>query len=1173
MADPRDHVGTGRYTIGTKLGEGGMGTVFRAVDRLTGAEVALKRLTVRKPAPDPTTPMTSPPAGSSPRPAAVASLESAATQLAFGTDAPTLDAATHAGPGTGDGSDGTPTRHERPGPPSPAAVLPAAAKPTSDSVPAMRLAIASEFRILASLRHPNIISVLDYGFDDHHDPYLVLEVLDGARTITAAARDQPLQVRIGYVAQMLQALDYLHRRGIRHRDLKPSNVLVADGRVRVLDFGLALESGERHRPAGTLGYIAPEVMRGEPHTAIADLYAAGIVAFELLAGHHPLGRTEDEVLRAASGPPALVLHDDTLPPAAIVALIDTVRRLLEPQPERRPSTAAQALRLLTRTGVVGALDGEDVRRSTVSAARLVGHARERGQLREALSRARKGQGGVVALVGDSGAGKSRLIDDLRTHALVSGCTVVAGGEVAERGAAYQAWQAPLRRLALELTPAAPVAWPFLTLIVPDIGELVGIGQITTPMMDPQTLQLMLMSAAEAVMRAAPGPTVVVLEDLHWAGAESLALLGWMTRVAAELPLLIVATTRPEGVAAVCGPGVDVIKVEPLVRRDLEELAVAVLGPLGDRADLIDLLARDTGGVPLYVVEALRLLAGQAGSLDDIGMMRLPSRLTIDVLDQALRDRLARLPGEALPMCQLAALIGPDLDLGMLAAIAPELDLAAGLAAAEAAGVIAVDVSGWHFTHDRVREVLVETIAADHRALRHRQIAEWLDLAAVDPVPMARHWGLAGDREREAVWTAAAGNALLTRAAYPRARACFDRALELIEARGLSGGERQRVELQLQLGRGTCALIIDGFSSPATAAAYDRAAALCESLGVSGGAEAFAVLFGQATVHLFRGAVTASRELASRALRLAQDARDVDLEIEGRFAVANADFWLADLPAAERNVVRVMALWTPDRAPLHLERFGQLPRVTCMTAGAWGQWASGAPDAALARAEESVTIARAVGHGFSEAIAVQIVAITRALRRDVDATLACAEELVRHGAPFPSYLITARALRSWALANRERDPQYLGEMIGAWREWQAIGAGLAHTFLAGLLADAHLLFAQPAEALAVARDGLAWAEGHDERALIADLLRLEGDAHRALGDVSQARDRYAEAVRTAERQGAASLGLRAACAWAGLELDAGDPVEARAVLAPALDRMHDGADTVDQRQARALLARM
>ncbi|MBZ0238102.1 MAG: hypothetical protein K8M05_37680, partial [Deltaproteobacteria bacterium] len=407
----------------------------------------------------------------------------------------------------------------------------------------------------------------------------------------------------------------------------------------------------------------------------------------------------------------------------------------------------------------------------------------------------------------------------------------------------------------------------------------------------------------------------------------------------------------------------------------------------------------------------------------------------------------------------------------------------------------------------------------------------------------------------------------------RARASFARALELLDDRGLSGAERDRAELQLQLGRGTCALIIDGFSSPATAAAYDRAAALCEALGVGGGVQAFMVLFGQAAVHLFRGDIESSVNLSERALRVAQEANDVDLEIEGRFALSNAQFWSGQLEACEANVQRVLALWTPERAAVHVERFGQIPRVTCMTGGAWGAWASGRPELALRRAEEAVAIARQHDHNFSEAIAVQIVAFVCAMRRDVEATLVEAEALVRFGAPFPAYMILARTLRAWALAHRERDLHYLDEMRRAWADWRAIGQGAGHTLMTALMADVLLLFGQAGEALEMAREGIAWVRARHERPLLADLECLEGRALHRQGDVAGARAAFAAGDASARAIGADTLSLRVAVAWATLEYDEGDFVLARERLAPALERMREGADTIDVIDGRALLARL
>src|SRR5262249_21886379 len=203
-----------RYRLVDQIGQGGMGSVYRATDRLTGQTVALKRVTA------PT------------------------DQLVFAS--------------------------------------------RTDASFDLRLSLAHEFRTLASLRHPNIISVLDYGFDDQRQPYFTMDILEDARTILDTGRTKPFDVQIDLITQMLQALAYLHRRGILHRDLKPGNVLVEGGRVKVLDFGLAISRKESGgTTSGTIAYMAPEVLDGKLATEKADLYASGVIAYELLAWKHP----------------------------------------------------------------------------------------------------------------------------------------------------------------------------------------------------------------------------------------------------------------------------------------------------------------------------------------------------------------------------------------------------------------------------------------------------------------------------------------------------------------------------------------------------------------------------------------------------------------------------------------------------------------------------------------------------------------------------------------------------------------------------------------------------------------------------------------------------------------------------------------------------------------------
>lgn len=206
-----------------------------------------------------------------------------------------------------------------------------------------------EAQSAASLSHPNVVTVYDYG-EDPSGPFIVMELVDGEDLATIMRRNGPLPpaqaARIA--AAVARALAAAHGRGLVHRDVKPGNVLIGrDGRVKVVDFGIAraIAEAQMTMPGTTLGsvhYFSPEQARGEPATTASDIFALGIVLYEMLTGSRPWeGDSAASVaLARLTGPvPDPLRIRPGLPPA--VALVATTAMARSPM-ERYPSAGLMA---------------------------------------------------------------------------------------------------------------------------------------------------------------------------------------------------------------------------------------------------------------------------------------------------------------------------------------------------------------------------------------------------------------------------------------------------------------------------------------------------------------------------------------------------------------------------------------------------------------------------------------------------------------------------------------------------------------------------------------------------------------------------------------------------------------------------------------------------------------
>lgn len=552
-----------RYRLLERIGKGGMGEVFRAHDRLTGQSVALKRVYFSLNGPTP--------------PASVQDSRALAQTVAATEPQTQATSPTRLGQTT-------------------------SVRSLSAQEQTLRLHLTQEFRTLSSLRHPHIVSVIDYGFADDRQPYFTMEFLEGAVSIDKAGRDQPLPVQVALLQQVLQAVTYLHRCGILHRDLKPGNILVTSGaqglHIKVVDFGLALAARDIDLPniAGTLGYIAPEILRGDAASPATDLFAVGVIAYELLVGVHPFaGRPTGELVQQAL---ALRpnLEEDSRLDAAMKAVL---RRAMAHEPgERYADAVAFSHDLCQAAQLPLPKETLEIRNSFLQAAAFVARGSEFAQLRQALTEAARGRGALFLIGGESGVGKSRLLDELRTLALVRGLRVVQGQAVNAAGGAYQVWKEALRPLCLDAA-LTDLDAGVLRAAVPDIAALLDRPVPEPPVLTPQSAHMRLLLCIESLLRAQSEPLLILLEDLHWAEATSLAVLQRLLHARAldEQSLLIVGTfrsdERPELPFEL--PGAQTLVLHRLKPEEIAALSAAMLGAAGRRPELLHLLTHETEG--------------------------------------------------------------------------------------------------------------------------------------------------------------------------------------------------------------------------------------------------------------------------------------------------------------------------------------------------------------------------------------------------------------------------------------------------------------------------------------------------------------------------------------------------------------------------------------------------
>ncbi|HEY4002869.1 MAG TPA: protein kinase [Candidatus Xenobia bacterium] len=619
-----------------------------------------------------------------------------------------------------------------------------------------------EYSVLSRLSHANLVQVYEYGMDGGR-PFYTMELLEGT-TLAAltAAEDLPREdlwgarnpVIFRILFALLDAMEHLHRRGIVHRDVKPGNIMLTPGGgIKLMDFGLARDASvdavltEPGTIVGTLRYCSPEQVASKPVDARSDIYAFGVILYELATGRPPFSGdgwpVVSQILKEPVPPP--VQFNPRLPGQFAGLML----RCLEKKATNRPQSVGKVRQQL---GALADALGVDVPQTETDrrirlevageqilfAPRYIAPAGMRATCEKFLSFIEGGHNGFMLVYGDEGMGKSRFAEEFEGIAQERKVRVVRSTCEGSGAVPYHA-VAPLIQSICHGMSTDELGARF-----GDAGLARFLEAGEAPDGDPHAEKLKLFAAVSRVVRYAAREEglLFVVDDIQWADIDNFELLSYLVRDQAYRPAV---GDHGVGVAWTC-----VSEAEPSLRErisrltsghvhteftlpalvppDVVDMVGSVLGDDDAAEKLGTVLYRETHGNPAFVVECLKRLV-EAGVLaeQDGAWMAVPSwQAVAKAVPRSLADafgqRLQGLSDSALEVLRIAAILGAGFSMQVLRACGGQAEAVDELLARYVLMAVPGRRQGQlAFVSPRLRRYVVDGLSFEQREPLERQI--------------------------------------------------------------------------------------------------------------------------------------------------------------------------------------------------------------------------------------------------------------------------------------------------------------------------------------------------------------------------------------------------------------------------------------------------------------------
>jgi adenylate cyclase len=996
--------------------------------------------------------------------------------------------------------------------------------------------------------------------------------------------------------------------------------------VKVLDFGLArkvlsgpVSDATTHANnntdpkalLGTTGYMSPEQASGGTVAAASDMFALGIVVYEMLTGRRPF--TGDSIMATLRA----IINEHPVPPSRFNPEVPgwleaIVTALLAKEPGSRPSADKAAWDLDRAAGAA------PVSAFPVPRRHSVGRDAERRTLLQALEQVASGHGTMIGVLGEPGIGKSTLVDDalaeMAGHVLRP---CVARGKCSERLAGAEAYLPLLEVLDNLLHPGTggggfsdmmrTIAPTWYVHIAPPSTTVSGNADAMREDVKTASQERMkreLSALFQEISRVRP--LVLFIDDLHWADASTIDLLNYLAGRFEQTRMLLIVACRPADLMLARHPFLHVraelrargmykeIELDFLTRPDVQQY-VAMEFPRHQLPDALATLVHDkTEGSPLFMVDLLRYLRDRGAivrSADTWTLARPIADVERDVPDtvrNTISRNLDRLDEVDRRLAATASVQGHEFDAVVVS---------------DVLGLDPAEVEERLETLQRVHRLvrLLETRECPDKTLtvRYRfvhvlyqnllygslQPTRRVSLSGKVAASLVAHYGpgpkIIAASELAFLYEAArefapAARYFLAAAQHATKLLAFGEGA-LLARRGLAaleavpvGAERMQSEIALQVALAACLRATEGWAAPSVEQIYLRVRDILEQAGDA--EHLFPVLWGLTLIQGVRCDLHTLRLAGLDIMQRAETAANPLFVVAAQQMLGSSLLFLGETVEANALLTRQAELYNPEQHGAYVQIFGLDPGM--IGRGLWARTFAflGRVDEARRRGEETIAIARRQRHPVNLVFALCLCMHTHLLRREPDDLLAQADETkgLCTSLGLVSELEWTRGFEAWAIAERGDLETGIAQLRDSLDRQAALHSTLVRSAYLALLAELLLRARRFAETHAVIAEGVTFCNRTNERFYEAELLRVEGSLFAAEGRTSEAEASLRKAIDIATRQSALTFELRATIALAHLLHDQHRSGEGLNALVGVYGRFTEGFDTADLRDADALI---